>query len=531
MSITRLRRKMQRSIRWIMLFFAVVFAVTAIFAFSPAMVSQLGAGGPEDVMARVNGEPIHRRDFEVRLAQQQEQMQTLPITLAFHFTRMTWQGMVDDILRQQGAQKLGVRISDEDVHRAVRERIEQFIQLRAPDASPRDKEELRQTLRSAVPFRRETVRQALLQERLAEALSGRARPVEIRVAHVLVSTDQRRQEQAYDIARSIAQQARTGRDFGQLARERSDDPGSKQQGGDVGWVKPDSSFVPEFIGAAFRLRVNEVSDPVRSRYGYHVIKVLEERPWKPTEPGSDKWDQNRRQEAEDQYRQEVARAIEAGFLAELRQNARIEPIAPFVKGLMLEEQAGGATLDLRATPPGTAPPDHRQQLLRQAAAAYEAALLEGGSETSGLEYHLAELYEQLKDWPQAEAAIKKALDRSDAPDLHLKLGDLYKEQKKNVEAVAAYQKAAELAGSYDQESLRQTLAQRFRDLGRKDLADEQQRLYDAWQKRQEERRRQEEARRRQEEARRQQSQPSPANAPANAPAANAPAPANAPARR
>ena len=299
MSITRLRRKMQRSIRWIMLFFAVVFAVTAIFAFSPAMVSQLGAGGPEPVMARVNGEPIHRRDFEVRLAQQQEQIQTLPITLAFHFTRMTWQGMVDDVLRQQGAQKLGVRISDDDVQRAVRERIEQFIQLRAADASPSDKEELRQNLRNAVPFRRETVRQELLQQRLAEVLSERARPVEIRVAHVLVSTDQRRPEQAYDIARSIAQQARTGRDFAQLARERSDDPGSKQQGGDVGWVKPDSSFVPEFIGAAFRLRVNEISDPVRSRYGYHVIKVLEERPWKPTEPGSDKWDQNRRQEAED----------------------------------------------------------------------------------------------------------------------------------------------------------------------------------------------------------------------------------------
>ncbi|HEY4069548.1 MAG TPA: peptidylprolyl isomerase, partial [Burkholderiaceae bacterium] len=63
--------------------------------------------------------------------------------------------------------------------------------------------------------------------------------------------------------------------FEQLARENSED-GSAQGGGDLGWTSP-GSFVPEFEDAMNALPINGISDPVTSRFGVHLIQVLERR--------------------------------------------------------------------------------------------------------------------------------------------------------------------------------------------------------------------------------------------------------------
>ncbi len=78
-------------------------------------------------------------------------------------------------------------------------------------------------------------------------------------------------------AKAVAARERAfaGEDFGDLAGELSDD-GSKENGGDLGWFRR-GVMVPEFEDAAFSMAVNEVSLPVRSPYGYHVIKVTRRR--------------------------------------------------------------------------------------------------------------------------------------------------------------------------------------------------------------------------------------------------------------
>jgi len=81
---------------------------------------------------------------------------------------------------------------------------------------------------------------------------------------------------ALEEARELAERARSGEDFGELAREYSDDPGSAQKGGDLGYFHR-GQMVKEFEEVAFGMKPGEVSDPVLSRFGWHVIKVEDRR--------------------------------------------------------------------------------------------------------------------------------------------------------------------------------------------------------------------------------------------------------------
>lgn len=95
---------------------------------------------------------------------------------------------------------------------------------------------------------------------------------EVKARHILVKTE--------DEAKKIAGEIKNGADFNQLARERSADKGSGAQGGDLGWFTKDK-MVPEFADAAFSLKKGEVSDPVKSGFGWHIIKLEDRRGVKP----------------------------------------------------------------------------------------------------------------------------------------------------------------------------------------------------------------------------------------------------------
>src|SRR5678816_854890 len=72
--------------------------------------------------------------------------------------------------------------------------------------------------------------------------------------------------------------AKAGEDFGKLAREMSEDPGSKDKGGDLGWVSK-GDMVPQFEEALFALKKGEITaEPVRTPFGFHAVKVLDLKP-------------------------------------------------------------------------------------------------------------------------------------------------------------------------------------------------------------------------------------------------------------
>lgn len=98
-----------------------------------------------------------------------------------------------------------------------------------------------------------------------------------RARHILLRTSAQLSEtQAIERLREIRTRIEAGADFAQLARENSQDPGSGANGGDLGWANP-GQFVPEFEQAMNSLRPGQVSAPVVSRFGVHLIQVQERR--------------------------------------------------------------------------------------------------------------------------------------------------------------------------------------------------------------------------------------------------------------
>jgi peptidyl-prolyl cis-trans isomerase D len=99
----------------------------------------------------------------------------------------------------------------------------------------------------------------------------------VRVTHILLKTTDKKEEeikQAEAKAQDLWKQARSGKDFAELAKAHSDDSVSAQKGGEIGWVTRGQT-VPEFEQKAFSMQAGEISDLVKTQYGFHIIKLLE----------------------------------------------------------------------------------------------------------------------------------------------------------------------------------------------------------------------------------------------------------------
>lgn len=88
---------------------------------------------------------------------------------------------------------------------------------------------------------------------------------EIKARHILVDEEQ--------LAKDIIKKIDEGEDFAELAMEYSTEPGAQESGGDLGYFSRDVNFVPEFKEAVFALEVGQVSEPVKTEFGYHIITV------------------------------------------------------------------------------------------------------------------------------------------------------------------------------------------------------------------------------------------------------------------
>ena len=97
------------------------------------------------------------------------------------------------------------------------------------------------------------------------------------VRHILVQPSEIRSEkQTKDLMNEIYQKLVDGEDFKQLARQYSEDPGSKMEGGELGWSAPDT-FDPAFEGVMNSADIGEVSTPFQSSFGWHILEVLDRR--------------------------------------------------------------------------------------------------------------------------------------------------------------------------------------------------------------------------------------------------------------
>ncbi len=127
---------------------------------------------------------------------------------------------------------------------------------------------------------------------------------EVHARHILVETE--------DEAKAIKAELDKGADFAELAKKKSKDPGASD-GGDLGFFTKDQ-MVPEFSAVAFVLEPGKISDPVKSQFGWHIIKVEEKRSRKAPDF----------EQVKAQIETYVTRKAQAEYVGKLREAAKIE---------------------------------------------------------------------------------------------------------------------------------------------------------------------------------------------------------------
>ena len=164
-------------------------------------------------------------------------------------------------------------------------------------------------------------------------------PEKRRARHILITGKDDRSARAQ--AEQVLAQAKAGKDFGELARQYSQDPGSAHNGGDLGWADR-NSFVKPFADALFGMKVGEIEGPIKTQFGYHIIRLDE------IQPGKGKSFEEARNELEAQLRRdratdrfgEIQEQLSAKLadpgadLATLAQEYRLQPgeVSSYAKG-------------------------------------------------------------------------------------------------------------------------------------------------------------------------------------------------------
>ena len=144
--------------------------------------------------------------------------------------------------------------------------------------------------------------------KLVASLKGKE---EIKVSHILVETEKE--------AKNVKNRLNKGEKFAKLAKELSKDEGSKTNGGEIGYIVPGRlELVPEFEEKAMAMKVNDVSAPVKTKFGWHIITVIDKRPAQiPT-----------KEEAMPSIRNKLSREAIDKHLADLASKADIKIMLP-----------------------------------------------------------------------------------------------------------------------------------------------------------------------------------------------------------
>lgn len=135
--------------------------------------------------------------------------------------------------------------------------------------------------------------------------------------HILIKTDEITTErQAKDKIDSISKRLQQGEDFAKLAEQFSQDPGSKNNDGDLGWAT-EGTFVPRFNQVMNSLKIGQISRPFKSQFGWHIVEVLERRQ-------QDETEQRIRQKAERAIQNRKADEELQLWLRQIRDEAYVE---------------------------------------------------------------------------------------------------------------------------------------------------------------------------------------------------------------
>ena len=256
--------------------------------------SPLRAQDKDPVVAKVNGVEIHESDLAVA----EEEAGQLPPMSPDAKKDYLVQFMADMILVSQAAEKQ--KMADTDAFKKHMDVARKKLLMA----------ELLQSVG----------KQALTDEAMHkvydDAVKQMGEEKEVRARHILIRAapgDDKASKTAEDKIKALIARLKKGEDFEKVAKEATEDPSGKANGGDLGYFTKEQ-MVPEFAEAAFKLDKGAISEPVKTQFGWHVIKVEDSRVKAP--PTFD--------QVKPQIESFVTRRAQADMVQNLRKDAKIE---------------------------------------------------------------------------------------------------------------------------------------------------------------------------------------------------------------
>jgi peptidyl-prolyl cis-trans isomerase C len=270
--------------------------LAAALALALAAAGPVAAQDKDPVVAKVNGVEIHQSDLAVA---EEEAGQLPPMTPDAKKDYLV-QFMADMILVSKAAE--AEKLAD------------------SPDFK-RHMEVARRKLLMA-ELLQSVGKKALTDEAMHkvydDAVKQMGEQKEVRARHILIRAapgDEKADKAAEDKIKATIARLKKGEDFEKVAKEVTEDPSGKANGGDLGYFTKDQ-MVPEFAEAAFKLNKGDISEPVKTQFGWHVIKVEDSRVKPP--PTFD--------EVKPQIENYVTRKAQAELVQKLRAEAKIEKL-------------------------------------------------------------------------------------------------------------------------------------------------------------------------------------------------------------
>ncbi len=242
---------------------------------------------PEDVAIRVDGEDIKKADvdFFYNIVRKQaianaggeealKNMGPTGVPLEDYIKQMVNEKMI--MLHLMKKENPSLSVKDEDVEKKLKEieetqgkdKLEEY--LKGVEISLEEyKSVVKQSLYEEAFYADHFKKNPISEEQIKSVFVMRREEMPTHHAkHILVETEEE--------AKAILKDLEAGKDFGEIAKEKSKDPGSAARGGDLGFNAP-NLFVPEFADALKKLEVGQISDPVKTQFGYHIIKLEEKK--------------------------------------------------------------------------------------------------------------------------------------------------------------------------------------------------------------------------------------------------------------
>ena len=250
----------------------------------------------KDPVAKVNGEEISKAQIEEAFNAAVQASGVKADDLTPEQKLNGYRQILDELIMDKLVAKAaaGETVSDADITAEIAKLKKQFPSEEAFDAQLKEAgqspEKLNTAIRTMLQQQRWMQSQIKDGDTVADADAKKfydtnteefKNPETVKASHILFmvnkddSEDVVKQKEA--AAKKAAARAKKGEDFSKLAKELSEEPGAKESGGDLGFFAKDR-MVPEFADAAFSQKPGDISAPVKTQFGWHVIKVTEKKP-------------------------------------------------------------------------------------------------------------------------------------------------------------------------------------------------------------------------------------------------------------